>query len=161
MIIPNHEKKAGKIEAPLVLDQLCCNGVLEGIHTCSQGFPNRIPFQEFLERYELLTPNAIPKGFMDEKKACEMILSLELDPNLYRIGQSKIIFRAVVLPDLEENFLKVTRAQEMCAHLVACKVELEELIYKNTELTDIRDQLKRVSRNHLSLEHSLKEKIRL
>ena len=79
------------------------------IHTCSQGFPNRIPFQEFLERYKLLTPNAIPKGFMDEKKACEMILSLELDPNLYRIGQSKIFFRAGVLPDLEENFLKVKK----------------------------------------------------
>ncbi|CAB3223587.1 unnamed protein product [Arctia plantaginis] len=103
-IIPNHEKKSGKIEAPLVLDQLRCNGVLEGIRICRQGFPNRIPFQEFRQRYELLTPNIIPKGFMDGKKACEqMIEALELDHNLYRVGQSKIFFRAGVLAHLEEE----------------------------------------------------------
>merc|ERR1719264_1652925 len=103
-IIPNHEKKAGKINAGLVLDQLRCNGVLEGIRICRQGFPNRIPFQEFRQRYELLTPNVIPKGFMDGKKACEkMIEALELDPGLFRIGQSKIFFRAGVLAHLEEE----------------------------------------------------------
>ncbi|CAO1373534.1 unnamed protein product [Diamesa serratosioi] len=103
-IIPNHEKRAGKIDAQLVLDQLRCNGVLEGIRICRQGFPNRIPFQEFRQRYELLTPNVIPKGFMDGKKACEkMIQALELDSNLYRVGQSKIFFRAGVLAHLEEE----------------------------------------------------------
>lgn len=103
-IIPNHEKRAGKICAPLVLDQLRCNGVLEGIRICRQGFPNRVPFQEYRQRYELLTPNAIPKGFMDGKLACDkMIKALELEPNLYRIGQSKIFFRAGVLAHLEEE----------------------------------------------------------
>lgn len=109
-IVPNHEKRAGKLEPRLVLDQLRCNGVLEGIRICRQGFPNRILFQEFRQRYEILTPNAIPKGFMDGKQACEkMIQALELDPNLYRVGQSKIFFRAGVLAQLEEERdLKVT-----------------------------------------------------
>ncbi|XP_029441148.1 LOW QUALITY PROTEIN: myosin-10-like [Rhinatrema bivittatum] len=109
-IIPNHEKKAGKLEPHLVLDQLRCNGVLEGIRICRQGFPNRIIFQEFRQRYEILTPNAIPKGFMDGKQACAlMIKALELNPNLYRIGQSKIFFRAGVLAHLEEERdLKIT-----------------------------------------------------
>ncbi|XP_034448117.1 myosin-9-like isoform X2 [Hippoglossus hippoglossus] len=103
-IIPNHEKKAGKLDPHLVLDQLRCNGVLEGIRICRQGFPNRIVFQEFRQRYEILTPNSIPKGFMDGKQACVlMIKSLELDPNLYRIGQSKVFFRAGVLAHLEEE----------------------------------------------------------
>uniref|UniRef100_A0A8C4R2B5 Myosin, heavy chain 11a, smooth muscle n=1 Tax=Eptatretus burgeri TaxID=7764 RepID=A0A8C4R2B5_EPTBU len=103
-IIPNHEKKAGKLDSQLVLDQLCCNGVLEGIRICRQGFPNRIIFQEFRQRYEILTPNAIPKGFMDGKQACElMIMALELDSNLYRIGQSKVFFRTGVLAHLEEE----------------------------------------------------------
>merc|ERR1719392_359268 len=124
-IIPNHEKRAGKINAKLVLDQLRCNGVLEGIRICRQGFPNRIPFQEFRQRYELLTPNVIPKGFMDGKKACEkMIEALELDPGLFRIGQSKIFFRAGVLAHLEEERdLRITdlvvKFQAYCRGLLA------------------------------------------
>ncbi|KAK7157389.1 hypothetical protein R3I93_008770 [Phoxinus phoxinus] len=109
-IIPNHEKKAGKLSPHLVLDQLRCNGVLEGIRICRQGFPNRIPFQEFRQRYEILTPNAIPRTFMDGKQACELMISaLELDKNLFRVGQSKVFFRAGVLAHLEEERdLKIT-----------------------------------------------------
>ncbi|XP_031573966.1 myosin-10-like [Actinia tenebrosa] len=103
-IIPNHEKKAGKINSNLVLDQLRCNGVLEGIRICRQGFPNRMLFQEFKQRYELLTPGVIAKGFMDGRKACEKMLKfLEMDNNSYRIGQSKVFFRAGVLAHLEEE----------------------------------------------------------
>ena len=85
----------------------------------------RIPFQEFRQRYELLTPNVIPKGFMDGKKACEnMITALELDRNLYRIGQSKIFFRTGVLAHLEEERdLRITdlvvKFQAYCRGLLA------------------------------------------
>ncbi|XP_043971353.1 myosin-9-like [Gambusia affinis] len=126
-IIPNHEKKAGKLDAHLVLDQLSCNGVLEGIRICRQGFPNRIVFQEFRQRYEILTPNAIPKGFMDGKQACVlMVKALELDPNLFRIGQSKVFFRAGVLAHLEEERdMKITDVimsfQAWCRGYVARK----------------------------------------
>ncbi|XP_053577348.1 myosin-9 [Bombina bombina] len=126
-IIPNHEKKAGKLDAHLVLDQLRCNGVLEGIRICRQGFPNRVVFQEFRQRYEILTPNSIPKGFMDGKQACVlMIKALELDSNLYRIGQSKVFFRAGVLAHLEEERdLKITDViisfQAWCRGYVARK----------------------------------------
>ncbi|KAL2100932.1 hypothetical protein ACEWY4_002693 [Coilia grayii] len=126
-IIPNHEKKAGKLDPHLVLDQLRCNGVLEGIRICRQGFPNRIVFQEFRQRYEILTPNAIPKGFMDGKQACLlMIKALELDPNLFRIGQSKVFFRAGVLAHLEEERdMKITDViisfQAWCRGYVARK----------------------------------------
>ncbi|CAF1346369.1 unnamed protein product [Adineta steineri] len=126
-ILPNQQKKAGVIHSPLVLEQLRCNGVLEGIRICRNGFPNRILFQEFRQRYEILCPNVIPKGFMDGKAASQkMIKELELDENLYRIGLTKIFFRSGVLGHLEEERdLKltdiITQLQALCRGVLARK----------------------------------------
>uniref|UniRef100_A0A7N6FMA3 Myosin, heavy chain 11b, smooth muscle n=1 Tax=Anabas testudineus TaxID=64144 RepID=A0A7N6FMA3_ANATE len=93
-IIPNHEKRAGKMDSNLVLEQLRCNGVLEGIRICRQGFPNRIVFQEFRQRFET---------YLGLFKLIIIVKHLDLDPNLYRIGQSKMFFRTGVLAQLEEE----------------------------------------------------------
>lgn len=104
-IIPNEEKKPGKVDANMVLDQLRCNGVLEGIRICRQGFPSRLPFSEFRQRYEIIVPGVIPKGFMDGRKAAQILLeTLNLDLNQYRIGSSKVFFRAGVVCHLKPNF---------------------------------------------------------
>ncbi|KAJ3017967.1 UNVERIFIED_CONTAM: hypothetical protein HDU68_011389 [Siphonaria sp. JEL0065] len=103
-IVPNDEKKPGKINVNQVLEQLRCNGVLEGIRICRAGFPNRLTFADFRQRYELLSPGVIPKGFMDGKSGAQLLLeSLALDRNQYRIGNSKVFFRNGVLADLEER----------------------------------------------------------
>ena len=49
-IIPNEEKKPGMVEGQLILHQLRCNGVLEGIRICRKGFPSRMMFQDFRQR---------------------------------------------------------------------------------------------------------------
>lgn len=49
-IIPNEFKQPGVIDAALVLNQLQCNGVLEGIRICRKGFPSRVIYSEFKQR---------------------------------------------------------------------------------------------------------------
>ncbi|XP_077058290.1 myosin-9-like isoform X2 [Siphateles boraxobius] len=157
-IIPNRQKKADMLDPLLVLDQLRCNGVLEGIRICKQGFPKRIVFQEFRQRYEILTPNAIPKGCMDGKLACVlMIKALELDPKLYRIGQSKLFFRAEVMAQLEEKRDKMTAIiitfQAWCRGYVARKLKREN---KVTELKKPLEEEAKVH-EHLVAEMSQKQ----
>ena len=102
-ILPNHKKRPKQFSAPLVLDQLRCNGVLEGIRIARTGFPNRLPFSEFRQRYEVLCRN-MPKGYLEGQSAAQIILEkLDLDKALYRVGLTKVFFRAGVLAELEEK----------------------------------------------------------
>lgn len=107
-IIPNEEKRAGKIHVPLVLDQLRCNGVLEGIRICRAGFPNRILFAEFRQRYEILSPGLIPQGYMDGRVAAQTLLeALQMDKAQYRVGTSKVFFRSGVVSTISPHCLLV------------------------------------------------------
>ncbi|KAK9467953.1 P-loop containing nucleoside triphosphate hydrolase protein [Lipomyces arxii] len=107
-ILPNHEKRPRKMDNMLVLDQLRCNGVLEGIRIARTGFPNRLSFTEFRQRYEVLVQTM--RGFVDGQKACRVILDgLGLDAGAYRVGNTKVFFRAGVLAELEERREKLMR----------------------------------------------------
>ena len=102
-ILPNHRKRPKQFSAPLVLDQLRCNGVLEGIRIARTGFPNRLPFTEFRQRYEVLCRN-MPKGYLEGRTAAQIMLDkLYLDNAMYRVGLTKVFFRAGVLAELEEQ----------------------------------------------------------
>uniref|UniRef100_A0A8D0Y191 Myosin-6 n=1 Tax=Sus scrofa TaxID=9823 RepID=A0A8D0Y191_PIG len=103
-IIPNERKAPGVMDNPLVMHQLRCNGVLEGIRICRKGFPNRILYGDFRQRYRILNPAAIPEGqFIDSRKGAEKLLgSLDIDHNQYKFGHTKVFFKAGLLGLLEE-----------------------------------------------------------
>jgi len=102
-ILPNHRKKPKQFHAPLVLDQLRCNGVLEGIRIARTGFPNRLTFTEFRSRYEVLCEN-MPKGYLGGQEAAKIMLDrLKMDAAMYRVGLTKVFFRAGVLAELEDQ----------------------------------------------------------
>ncbi|CAM9118737.1 unnamed protein product [Bubo scandiacus] len=103
-IIPNETKTPGAMEHELVLHQLRCNGVLEGIRICRKGFPSRVLYADFKQRYRVLNASAIPEGqFMDSKKASEKLLgSIDVDHTQYRFGHTKVFFKAGLIGLLEE-----------------------------------------------------------
>ncbi|XP_048508133.1 myosin heavy chain, muscle isoform X17 [Athalia rosae] len=101
-IIPNELKQPGLIDSHLVMHQLTCNGVLEGIRICRKGFPNRMVYPDFKLRYMILAP-AIMTAEKDPKiAAAKCFESIGLDPDSYRIGHTKVFFRAGVLGQMEE-----------------------------------------------------------
>ncbi|XP_012254774.1 myosin heavy chain, muscle isoform X10 [Athalia rosae] len=101
-IIPNELKQPGLIDSHLVMHQLTCNGVLEGIRICRKGFPNRMVYPDFKLRYKILAPAAVDKA-SEPKKAAEAILDAAgLDADQFRLGHTKVFFRAGVLGQMEE-----------------------------------------------------------
>ncbi|XP_018304585.1 myosin heavy chain, muscle isoform X15 [Mycetomoellerius zeteki] len=101
-IIPNELKQPGVIDSHLVMHQLTCNGVLEGIRICRKGFPNRMVYPDFKLRYMILAPAAMAAQSEPKVAAAKCFEEIALDPDSYRIGHTKVFFRAGVLGQMEE-----------------------------------------------------------
>ncbi|KAM4634210.1 myosin heavy chain, fast skeletal muscle-like [Polymixia lowei] len=140
-LIPNESKTPGLMENFLVIHQLRCNGVLEGIRICRKGFPSRILYADFKQRYKVLNASVIPEGqFIDNKKASEKLLgSIDVDHEEYKFGHTKVFFKAGLLGNLEEMRDEklaslVTMTQALCRGYVMRKefvkmMERREAIY--------------------------------
>lgn len=78
---------------------------MEGIRICRKGFPNRLTFAEFRYRYAILAADEAADS--DAQKASTKMLkklssSGKLQLENFKIGKTKVFFKAGVLARLEE-----------------------------------------------------------
>merc|ERR1712066_955522 len=101
-IVPNTHKKPLEVETPLIMHQLTCNGVLEGIRICMRGFPNRTLYPDFKGRYAILGAKEIASSSDNKESVYALLDKIEFSREKYRLGHTKVFFRAGALAALEE-----------------------------------------------------------
>merc|ERR1739844_547239 len=102
-VVPNTHKQPGGVESDLVMHQYQCNGVLAGIAICRKGFPNKMVYAEFKSRYNILAAAAVAKAKKDKDAADAVMELIKLDKEKYRLGHTKVFFRAGILGFMEET----------------------------------------------------------
>ncbi|KAM9013441.1 unconventional myosin-XV [Ara ararauna] len=109
---PNNKKEPGLFEADVVSSQLRYSGILETIRIRKEGFPIRIPFLVFIDRYRCLVDmwsNVIPNG----TNCVEMLRNLcPVNPSMYYVGVSKLFLKEQLYQALES---KRARAHHLAA----------------------------------------------
>merc|ERR1712112_139430 len=101
-LVPNTHKKPGEVEPPLIMHQLTCNGVLEGIRICMRGFPNRMLYPDFKMRYAILGATEIASSSDNKAAVYALMDKINFDRERYRLGHTLVFFRAGALAGLEE-----------------------------------------------------------
>merc|ERR1719461_118584 len=101
-VVPNTHKQPGGVEPDLVMHQYKCNGVLAGIAICRKGFPNKMLYPEFKARYNILAAGAVAKAKNDKAAAKAVLETIKLEAEKYRLGHTKVFFRAGILGYMEE-----------------------------------------------------------
>ena len=101
-VVPNTHKLPGGVESGLVMHQYQCNGVLAGIAICRKGFPNKVPYPEFKARYNIIAAKAVAKAKKDKDMALAIFKEIKLEDEKYRLGHTKVFFRAGILGYMEE-----------------------------------------------------------
>merc|ERR1711915_507935 len=102
-VVPNTHKQPGGVEPELIMHQYQCNGVLAGIAICRLGFPNKLQYPDFKARYNILAAGAVAKAKNDKSAAGAVMDAIKLDKEKFRLGHTKVFFRAGILGFMEET----------------------------------------------------------
>merc|ERR1712228_390823 len=143
-IVPNTHKQPLVVETELIMHQLTCNGVLEGIRVCMLGFPNRMLYPDFKSRYAILGAKEIASSSDNKVAVFALMDKVGFPREKFQLGHTKVFFRAGALAGLEEErdniVLKLVRwMQGQCYGYIKRKVyqikfdqrELMKVIQRN------------------------------
>merc|ERR1712001_389546 len=101
-VVPNTHKQPGGVEPDLVMHQYQCNGVLAGISICRKGFPNKMLYPEFKARYNIIAAQLVAKAKNDKAAALVVMDAVKMDKEKFRLGHTKVFFRAGIAGKMEE-----------------------------------------------------------
>ncbi|KAF9800226.1 hypothetical protein SFRURICE_004439 [Spodoptera frugiperda] len=148
-IIPNELKQPGLIDSHLVMHQLTCNGVLEGIRICRKGFPNRMVYPDFKLRYMILAPVAMTAE-KDPKEAARKCLEEILAPQAVEKESDPKKIAQVILDatglDVEYKIL--------CPNLIKEPITPEVATKKILEHTGLDSESFRLGKTKVYLKHA-------
>ena len=86
------------------------------------GFPEYVSYPEFCRLYGALMPKEEDSTSMSDKEKAEFILSCaEVDKNAYRLGLSRVFFRAGTLAKLDRQVEETTHdviVQFQVSHMI-------------------------------------------
>ncbi|KAI5723408.1 hypothetical protein M8J76_005520 [Diaphorina citri] len=99
---PNAEKAPMRFDMPTVLEQLRYSGMLETIRIRKLGYPVRLKFSAFIDRYRYLLPYHItPARGTPLRELCHAVLSAH--PGEYQLGTTRVFLRENLERSLERR----------------------------------------------------------
>ncbi|XP_072386404.1 unconventional myosin-XV [Diabrotica undecimpunctata] len=140
-IKPNNDKAPMRFDMPIVLEQLRYNGMLDTIRIRQSGYPVRMKFHHFVDRYRYLLTR-IPRG-APYRDLCRAILDLipptDTEGPDYQLGATRVFLRESL-----ERKLESTRGESLKGAAV--------MIQKNIRGYLARKKYKRIRTNAITIQ---------
>merc|ERR1711899_164305 len=150
-IVPNTHKKPLEVEPPLIMHQLTCNGVLEGIRICMRGFPNRMLYPDYKSRYQILGAAEIATASDNKSGVYALMDKIDFSREKYRLGHTKVFFRAGALAALEEARDNIVLKLVRWMQAECFKFQLNKVYQKKKAQRELMMVIQRNFRKYASL----------
>jgi myosin-5 len=115
-IKPNSQNKPNLMDKEYIADQIKWSGVIETLKVCSRGFPEHVPYDQFVNKFSILIADTLPttQTTAEAKETSNKILTSSLpiptaNGPQYAFGQSKLylsmsaLFQLITLKKAKEQ----------------------------------------------------------